>query len=320
MKLVSIEEIWVKEFEEKDKEDWDNFVEKSKNGTFIHKIDYMHYHLNRFHDCSLIVKNSRDQIVAALPGNVEEDTFYSHKGLTYGGLLMLPDTKIEEVLKYFSIINQYLKDVKKLRKVVYKAIPYIYTSVPAQEDEYALFRLNAHLVSCGISSVINMDNQLPFSTLRKRGVKKARKYNVEIREDYSYEEFWRILIENLEKTHGTKPVHTIEEIIQLKNDFKDNIELYSVYKENECIAGVVMYVCENVAHVQYITANENGKDISALDFLFSYLITEKYQNTHYFDFGTSVENQGFYLNAGLIFQKQGFGARGVVYNQYEYEL
>lgn len=105
----------------------------------------------------------------------------------------------------------------------------------------------------------------------------------------------------------------------MKNDFKDNIELYSVYKENECIAGVVMYISENVAHVQYISANETGKDISALDFLFGYLINEKYQHTHYFDFGTSVENQGYYLNEGLTFQKQGFGARGVVYKQYEYE-
>ena len=88
----------------------------------------------------------------------------------------------------------------------------------------------------------------------------------------------------------------------------------------KCVAGVVMYHTDKVAHVQYISANEIGKDISALDFLFSYLINEEYQNTHYFDFGTSVENQGFYLNEGLIFQKQGFGARGVVYNQYEYEL
>ena len=74
--------------------------------------------------------------------------------------------------------------------MVYKAIPYIYSSIPAQEDEYALFRLNAHLINCGISSVIHMDEHLPFSTLRKRGMKKAQKFNLEIREDYSYEEFW----------------------------------------------------------------------------------------------------------------------------------
>ena len=165
-----------------------------------------------------------------------------------------------------------------------------------------------------------MDERLPFSTLRKRGMKKARKFDLEIKKDYSFEDFWNILSENLENIYGTKSVHAINEITQLKNCFQENIELYSVYMEGKCVAGVVMYQTEKVAHVQYISANEFGKEISALDFLFDHLINQVYKNISYFDFGTSVENQGYYLNEGLSFQKQGFGARGVVYQQFEYEL
>ena len=84
--------------------------------------------------------------------------------------------------------------------MIYKAIPYIYSRIPAQEDEYALFRLKAKLINCGISSVIQMDERLPFSTLRKRGMKKAQKFDLEIKKDYSYEDFWDILTENLENT------------------------------------------------------------------------------------------------------------------------
>ncbi len=40
-----------------------------------------------------------------MPGNIEEDFFYSHKGLTYGGLLILSETKIEDVILYFNRIN-----------------------------------------------------------------------------------------------------------------------------------------------------------------------------------------------------------------------
>ena len=47
------------------------------------------------------------------------------------------------------------------------------------------------------------------------------------------------------------------------------------------------------------------------------LITDVYADRTYFDFGVSTENGGGYLNEGLIFQKEGFGARSVVYDTYE---
>ena len=37
----------------------------------------------------------------------------------------------------------------------------------------------------------------------------------------------------------------------------------------------------------------------------------------YFDFGTSNEDMGRYLNEGLIYQKEGFGGRAVCYDWYE---
>ena len=39
-----------------------------------------------------------------------------------------------------------------------------------------------------------------------------------------------------------------------------------------------------------------------------------------FDFGISTEQGGRYLNEGLIFQKEGFGARTVVYDTYELNI
>lgn len=75
-----------------------------------------------------------------------------------------------------------------------------------------------------------------------------------------------------------------------------------------------------VVHTQYISANLEGKEIGALDLLFDYLINTEYSNYKIFDFGQSTENNGIYLNESLIFQKEGFGGRGVVYDIYEYEL
>ncbi|MCP3761373.1 GNAT family N-acetyltransferase [Domibacillus sp. A3M-37] len=316
--MIQGENYTISQYSQKDKVEWDIFIDKSKNGTFLHKIDYLHYHLDKFIDCSLIIRK-RNLIVALMPGNIEDDVFFSHKGLTYGGLLILPGTKIEDVILYFTLINQYLKEEKGINKVVYKPIPYIYSDIPSQEDEYALFRLNASLISSGIASVINLNEKIPYNSCRKRKIKKAQKYNLEIKTDYSYEDFWDILTSNLQRTHNASPVHKLSEIKTLKKLFPDNIKLFSIYLEDVCLAGAVIYITKNVAHVQYISANENGKKISALDFLFDYLINQAFENMKYFDFGTSVEKKGYYLNEGLSFQKQGFGARGVLYQQYEYE-
>ena len=40
----------------------------------------------------------------------------------------------------------------------------------------------------------------------------------------------------------------------------------------------------------------------------------------YFDFGKSTEDLGTYLNENLIYQKEGFGARGVCYDTYEWDI
>ena len=70
-----------------DKERWDRFVRRSKNGTFLLQRDYMDYHANRFEDCSLLVLCNQ-KLTALLPGNLSGDCFYSHQGLTYGGMLL----------------------------------------------------------------------------------------------------------------------------------------------------------------------------------------------------------------------------------------
>ena len=59
-----------------------------------------------------------------------------------------------------------------------------------------------------------------------------------------------------------------------------------------------------------------GRDIGALDLLIYHLINKYKETKQYFDFGISTENNGIILNNGLISQKEGFGARTVVYETY----
>jgi len=307
-------------YEEKYKKEWDEFVENSKNGTFLIKRDYMEYHKDRFPDNSYIIQDEKNKIQALIPGTIKDDIFYTHRGLTYGGFILNKESKIKDIKEYFALLNEELKNIG-IKKVIYKLIPYIYHSYLSQEDEYILYTLDAKNIFTGISSTIDLQTDFKFNSLRKRGISKAKRLECFIEKDRDYEEFWKILQENLEKNHNTKPVHSLNEILYLKSLFRNNIELYAVKnKKLEIIAGVILYINKDVVHVQYISANKEGKETSALDFLFNYLIKEKFKDKKYFDFGTSVEGDGKYLNEGLIFQKEGFGARGIVYKQFEYNV
>jgi len=297
---------------------WDDFIAKSRVDSFLFNRNFMDYHSDRFSDCSLLVYR-KGKLDALLPGNVNGNTFYSHQGLTYGGIILSKSTAMTDVLNYFEGINTFLKGLG-VDAVIYKALPYIYHNLPSQEDLYALYRLEAQKMGCNISSTICVDNKVAFVESRKSGIRKAKNAGIEISQTTDLSKFWIILEENLQRTHGTKPVHSLEEMTLLQQRFPNQILNYICLLNGEAVAGCVLFIMKNVVHVQYISANESGKATGALDLLFDYLINEKYSGIRYFDFGQSTEKMGTVLNENLIFQKEGFGGRGVTYDIYQYSI
>ena len=298
------------------KEIWDDFIAKSKNATFLFYRNYMDYHADRFQDCSLMIFKEK-KVIALFPANIKDDTIYSHQGLTFGGLLLSERSTTTETLEIFEQICSYFK-VLNIKKMVYKCIPHIYSKHPAQEDLYALFRLNAKRITCNISSTIVQAHPIIFTELRKRGVKKAMRNELDIVKYDKFDLFWEMLRNNLQEKYDAQPVHSVDEITFLRNKFPENIEHYLVFtKDKVPIAGTVMFISDQVAHVQYISSTIDGRNAGALDFLFDYLVHHAYRDKICFDFGISTERMGNYLNEGLIFQKEGFGGRGVVYEIYE---
>jgi len=300
------------------KDIWNDFVRDSKNGTFLFLRDFMEYHSDRFTDHSFLFYD-KNQLLALLPGNLSGDIFYSHQGLTYGGFILSEKIKAVEVLKIFDLLISYLKR-QGVSKIIYKPVPHIYHWYPSEEDLYALFRNGAILLSRAVSSTIELNHRPEYSQLRKRKIKKAREYGLQINESFSFQEFWKILEENLLARYNTSPVHSLNEIEYLKQKFPDEIRLFCAKDKNVVIAGCVVFETRQVAHIQYISANQDGKDRGALDLLFEHLINDVYKHKKYFDFGISTENNGSYLNEGLILQKEGFGGRGIVYDIYQLDI
>ena len=309
----------IRRYRREDKELWNSFVSQARNATFLFDRNYMDYHADRFDDNSFMFYH-KGKLKAVLPANVAGDTLYSHQGLTYGGLLLDKKATVEDVLECFDSLNSWLRE-NGISKVVYKALPWIYQQYPSEEDLYALtWKCKAQLISRNIASTIVIDNKLKFAESRKSGIRKALSLNIEVGESNDVDGFWHVLEDNLGNRYNAKPVHTANEMKLLMSRFPNNIKLYVAKMNGEIVGGTLIYVTPQVVHTQYISASVEGKKHGALDLLFDYIINKVYANCRYFDFGKSTEQGGAYLNEPLIFQKEGFGGRGVCYDWYQWEL
>lgn len=310
--------ILFKKYSKEDKNIWDTFIDESKNGTFMLKRDFIEYHSDRFQDYSLLILND-SKLIAVLPASIHGSEVRSHGGLTYGGIIYSRKMTAQMMVEILASLVEYLKqhDVSSL---IYKRVPAIYNTYPADEDLYALFRINAELYRRDISTSIYLPDRIAFNERRRRNIKKAIKADLEFRQSYDYTGYIEMLTDVLASKHGVRPVHTGEELEYLASNFPENIKLYVAVSGGKMIAGTLLFITKKVVHSQYIANSQEGKMCGALDFVFDKLINDVFSDFTYFDFGISTEEEGRYLNEGLIEQKQEFGGRATVYDFYKIDI
>lgn len=270
----------------------------------------MDYHSHIFHDYSLMVYK-KNKIVGLLPANLVDSTLYSHQGLSYGSLIYSKTLKTTEFIQIWRSVLEFL-NTEEIQNIQIKELPNFYLYNQSNNPlAYMLFKSKAELLRTDLHSVVDMKHKA-YSNSRKEGVKRAVRANLKVEESHSLEEFWElILTPNLESKHGVKPVHSLKEITLLKSRFNSNIRQFNVYKDNKIVAGTTIFETENIAHCQYISGNSEKNELGSLDFLFHHLIENVFNEKIYFDFGTSNINKGQHINEGLLFWKEGFGARSM---------
>ncbi|MDR9753882.1 GNAT family N-acetyltransferase [Pseudomonas sp. SZMC_28357] len=297
------------------KDEWDRFVSDSKTPLFIFQRSFMEYHADRFVDASLMIYEDK-VLVAVLPASRSEKVLVSHGGLTYGGLVLSQKVKAETVLECVQSLKLFAKD-NGFNKIVYKAIPYIFSLHGAQEDLYSLFRVGAEIVRRDLSSIIYLDHRLKLSKGRKWLIARAKKNNLIVTDSQDWDGFIGLLHDVLAK-HGAAPVHTSRELELLASLFPDNISLRVVVSEEKILAATLLFKFGEVVHTQYLATSAEGKEVGALDHLIEKCIQESAdEGFKYFSFGVSTEDGGKYINSGLLAQKESFGARAMIIDFYE---
>lgn len=291
---------------------WDDFVSKAEVHSILFYRDYMEYHKDRFEDYSLMIFQE-DKLVAIFPANLRPNgEVHTHQGLSYGGLIFEKHTYFKSRVNIYELVLRYFL-INNVKGIYLRSVPLCY--VDDNSHAIILDWIGAANIRNDIYSYIPKGAYVGSNKDRKKYLKKAIKNDFKFKESNDYDFFWdRILIPNLKKRHNTQPVHSALEIKNLKNKFPDSIKLFGVFSNTKMRAGVVVFVHRDVAHTQYISADEQRSD-GSLDYLIDNVI-KKYNETKSFSFGTSSENMGGNINEGLLYWKESFRSLNTVQSFY----
>ncbi len=313
---------------------WDQFIENdSVNGTFLQQRNFLNYHkVGRFEDCSFIIYD-KEMIIAVCPACVLWESgrkvFYSHGGSTYGGIILHKRLlRIKNLKCVFEKIEEFLIE-QKFEKCVLKLTMDLLCRCPQDIVKFYLTysgykeikELNLYIDYSSYKKDI-LDN---FSKMKRRNVSKCLKSEIKLREIQDKAEIsclHKIITDNLLK-YQTCPVHTAEELSELRNRLGSHIEFYGAYFEGKLIAGTMVFIFHKTkcAHTQYLAADPEYSDMNAMTFIY-YKMVELFMKRgfSFLSWGTVTEHGGKLINWGLANHKEEFGSTYLINSIFEKEL
>ncbi len=318
----------VKKYGKQNKEEWEQFVLASNNGTIFHTRKFLSYHpADRFKDNSLLFMEKNNIIAVLSAAEIEKDfkkTLISHQGASYGGFVYKDNLSIKDAFLMTESLIDYGKN-NFFDKIIITHSPFVYQKRYSNYVDFALIRDGFKYLKREVSSVISLDvsedNVLSlFKQEARTATRRAEKLGVQIRNSNDFDDYYRILKKNLEMRHNVKPAHSLEDLIKLKKLFPDKIQLIGAYLKDKMIAGVVNFYCnEKVVLVFYISNIMEYQNYRAVNLLFFEIIKDAIKRgMSFLDFGLFTVNME--PNWGLGKFKENFGARGIFRDTFYLEL
>jgi len=314
--------------------EWDYFINQSKNGTIFHYRTFLSYHLNRkFIDCSLIFKK-RAEIVAVFPAAIIEKEnkkiIFSHPGASFGGLVLSKYISLSDIIDILQSIEVYAIQ-NEFQELTIIPTPLIYTKNGDESLLYALKLGEYFEQEQYYSSVIPIHKNLKTqcqSICKNNGRsydfydKIIHSNNLKIGWSNKFEEFYSILLKDKEK-YKSKPTHSIDELKKLCGLFPNKIKLLVVEKEGHIIGGSLIFIAnKSTAIIFYNSINYDYTDIQISTIQVIELIKWAHiNNITYLDFGVSHKaetNTPLAPKMSLIKFKEKFNSFGTmrfVYNK-----
>ena len=290
-----------------------------KNTSFLFSRGFIEYHADRFDDYGLLVLKD-EKVVAVLPAHRSGSVLYSHQGLTYGTLVLQKRVAFAEAQHLINTLLDYLK-AEGFTALELKMLPQFYMQQPAYELEHVLTEAGAQVMRSQLNFGIDYNRPFFIHSTKERRARQAAERGLRYAEA-DFDAFWNTVLKpRLSDKFDAEPVHSLQEITQLKKQFKYNIKQINCYQGETLLAGVTLFLTEDVVKSQYGATTPEGEKLRAMDFLFVNLIQEyKAAGYRFFDMGTVHGGRDEGYNYGLIKQKEELGAQVYLQKTLKLEL
>ena len=288
-------------YNENFKNEWEQFVNESINGTIYHTRKFLSYHENKFEDSSILIYNDK-KLVCILPCCKDNSKYFSHKGATFGGPIFIEE--VYNVTDVNTIINLIIKHYNN--NIEFRLSNNIYNNLSHDLIIYCLsnkLKLKPEL-GFFINSNDNLIEKITNIRNKKNLIKFMNNKNIICdiyKEKNDYINFYNILNNNLSNKYKTNPTHTLEEFLLMSEILKNEHSLYLV-KENDVIYGGVYLIktSNRCWYTFYISKNiDIKKNPSIIYIMYKIQQDAKEQNVKYIDYGITTEEKGKVLNIGL---------------------
>ncbi len=241
--------IEIKEYNDSFREEWDNFVENSNNGTMFHKQAFLDYHPEGRFDFYHLMFFESGKLIGVLPGGLKDSgrSFWSPAGASYGSIVT-NDLHFAQALDMVDAFMDF--SAKKGFEDVYLIPPpLLYYKNYNQHIEYAMlyrkFDFELHYISHAIDLKHGKDFFQYFDKTARKSIRKIlREQKIHIRESDDYDSFNEILIGNKAK-HNVKPTHSLEDMLKLKELLPEHLRLNMVYYDEKPIAGSLLFLANS---------------------------------------------------------------------------
>ena len=315
--------ITVRKFTAKDTTEWDEFVERSNNGTIFHLRSFLSYHIDRkFKDHSLIFEK-KGKMIGLFPAAIIEEKrgkfLHSHPGASFGGFVFIK-LSLEDAESIVKGLENYCCQ-NKFHKIFFVQSPTIYHNERNDTMEYLLHWYKYEVKEYYISSMIdirNNKNSIEYLHSRKRRYIKNYLNNNEftIKWENNFEHFYPILIKN-KKRHHIKPTHSLNELKKLNKILPKKLHLLLLYHKNELIGGTLNIIANKrcgIVFYNMINFEYNHLQPAAIQIFESINWAKKY-NLNYLDLGVSQQPKAenpLTPHASLIYFKEQLGASAII--------
>jgi hypothetical protein len=273
-------------YSEKHRGVWSRFVDASANGTLFHRQEFLDYHPpGRFLWHHLIFGDAGEPL-AVLPGAIHIDAaghnvFRSPTGATLGGFAVRPRLGLSRTVELIQSLADYGRE-QGFAALTVGTVPRIYWPIPDDTLDFALrdagFTCTPQLMfyvplrlegSSDIMQLIPGGKRWDFRKALQQGLDFQRADG-----EADIAAFYDVLSLN-KAAHGASAVHSLEEILRLKQMLGERVRIRCAVKDGVTVAGVYSVAATpRVSYTQYIADRPDCRGLEATRFVLLHLLQE----------------------------------------------